>query len=136
MRRRFRKLNNRGSSIVVVVIAMAMIGVLATSILWMSYMNYRIKVNDIRNKESFYTAETVVEQIMAGVQGEASKAAAEAYQEVLRRWDELDQESKESTESSRYQLFAATYLETLYAELTGEKDAETPSAGHYNRSVL
>lgn len=136
MRRRFRKLNNRGSSIVVVVIAMAMIGVLATSILWMSYMNYRIKVNDIRNKESFYTAETVVEQIMAGVQGEASKAAAEAYQEVLRRWDELDQESKESTESSRYQLFAATYLETLYAELTGKNDAETPPAGHYNRSVL
>ena len=79
------KKDDRGASIVIVIIAMAMIGILATSILWMSYMNYQIKINDVKNKDSFYSAETVVEQIMAGVQNEASKAASSAYQEVMKR---------------------------------------------------
>ena len=52
-----QKRRNRGSSIVIVIIAMAMIGILATTLLWMSYINYKIKVNDIRNKNSFYSAE-------------------------------------------------------------------------------
>ena len=63
-----KKCDNRGSSIVIVIIAMAMIGILATTLLWMSYMNYMIKISDMRNKESFYSAEEVVEQIMAGLQ--------------------------------------------------------------------
>ena len=48
-----QKRRNRGSSIVIVIIAMAMIGILATTLLWMSYINYKIKENDIRNKNSF-----------------------------------------------------------------------------------
>ena len=66
-----QKRRNRGSSIVIVIIAMAMIGILATTLLWMSYINYKIKVNDIRNKNSFYSAEMVMEQIVAGLQKEA-----------------------------------------------------------------
>ena len=74
-----RKKRNSGSSIVIVIIAMAMIGILATTLLWMSYINYKIKVNDIRNKNSFYSAETVMEQILAGLQKESSDAVALAY---------------------------------------------------------
>lgn len=68
------KRDDRGSAIVVVIIAMALIGILASAILWSSYMNYMIKLADIRNKNSFYSAETVMEQIMAGMQHEASAA--------------------------------------------------------------
>ncbi len=39
--------DNKGSSIVIVIIARAMIGILATTLLWMAYMNYMIKVNDV-----------------------------------------------------------------------------------------
>ena len=59
-----KRRDDRGSAIVIVIIAMAMIGILATTMLWMAYMNYMIKVADIRNKNSFYTAEEVVEQVI------------------------------------------------------------------------
>lgn len=121
-----RKRRNRGSSIVIVIIAMAMIGILATTLLWMSYINYKIKVNDIRNKNSFYSAEMVMEQIVAGLQKEASDSVAVAYQEVLSNWDELQ------SESNRYSSFASTYLDTLVKHL---RDADKGN-GYYKRDIL
>lgn len=121
-----RKRRNSGSSIVIVIIAMAMIGILATTLLWMSYINYKIKVNDIRNKNSFYSAETVMEQIVAGLQKETSDAVAVAYQEVLSNWEELD------SESNRYSSFASMYLDTLVKHL---RDSEKGD-GYYSRDIL
>lgn len=121
-----QKRRNRGSSIVIVIIAMAMIGILATTLLWMSYINYKIKVNDIRNKNSFYSAEMVMEQIVAGLQKEASDSVAVAYQEVLSNWDDLQ------SESNRYSSFASTYLDTLVKHLW---DADKGD-GYYKRDIL
>ena len=121
-----RKKRNSGSSIVIVIIAMAMIGTLATTLLWMSYINYKIKVNDIRNKNSFYSAETVMEQIVAGLQKETSDAVAVAYQEVLSNWEEL------GSESNRYSSFASMYLDTLVKHL---RDSEKGD-GYYSRDIL
>lgn len=120
------KKRNSGSSIVIVIIAMAMIGILATTLLWMSYINYKIKVNDIRNKNSFYSAETVMEQIVAGLQKETSDAVAVAYQEVLSNWEEL------GSESNRYSSFASMYLDTLVKHL---RDSEKGD-GYYSRDIL
>lgn len=121
-----RKRRNSGSSIVIVIIAMAMIGILATTLLWMSYVNYKIKVNDIRNKNSFYSAETVMEQIVAGLQKETSDSVAVAYQEVLSNWETLE------NETNRYSTFASVYLDTLVKHLRDSEEGD----GYYNRDVL
>lgn len=121
-----RKRRNSGSSIVIVIIAMAMIGILATTLLWMSYVNYKIKVNDIRNKNSFYSAETVMEQIVAGLQKEASDSVAVAYQEVLSNWEALE------NETNRYSTFASVYLDTLVKHLRNSEKGD----GYYNRDIL
>ena len=121
-----RKRRNSGSSIVIVIIAMAMIGILATTLLWMSYVNYKIKVNDIRNKNSFYSAETVMEQIVAGLQKETSDSVAVAYQEVLSNWETLE------NETNRYSTFASVYLDTLVKHL---RDSEKGD-GYYSRDIL
>ena len=121
-----RKRRNSGSSIVIVIIAMAMIGILATTLLWMSYVNYKIKVNDIRNKNSFYSAETVMEQIVAGLQKETSDSVAVAYQEVLSNWETLE------NETNRYSTFASMYLDTLVKHL---RDSEKGD-GYYSRDIL
>lgn len=114
-----REGRNSGSSIVIVIIAMAMIGILATTLLWMSYYGYKIKVNDIRNKNSFYSAETIMEQIIAGLQSEASDAMAKSYQMVLSNWDDY-----EGSESNRFSAFATSYLDTLMEEfkMSGNPD--------------
>lgn len=121
-----QKGDDRGSSIVIVIIAMAMIGILASTLLWMSYMNYMIKIADIRNKESFYSAEVVVEQIMAGLQNTSSEAVGTAYREVLANWDTLE------TEESRYNIFATTYFDVLVERL----EDPVKGTGYYDRNAL
>lgn len=118
--------SNSGSAIILVIIAMAMIGILAMTLIWMSFINYKIKTNDIRNKNSFYSAETVMEQIVAGLQGKASEAVAVSYHEVLSKWEDLE------NESNRFAEFSNTYLEVLAKEL------QSPSlgTGYYDRDVL
>lgn len=105
---------------------MAMIGILATTLLWMAYMNYMIKVADVRNKNSFYSAEEVVEQIMAGLQHTTADAVGVAYRDVMANWESL------GTEDNRYNTFATTYMDTLIEELK----SPTEGSGFYNRDKL
>ena len=106
------KRDDRGSAIVIVIIAMALIGILASTILWASYLNYRIKVNDLKVKNSFYSAETVVEQIVAGVKKEVVSASVnEAYQEVVSNWDAL------GSDDNRQSYFITAYIEAVEDKL-------------------
>lgn len=118
--------DDKGSAIVIVIIAMAMIGILATTLLWMAYMNYMIKVADVRNKNSFYSAEEVVEQVMAGLRQTSAEAVGVAYRDVMANWDSL------GTEGNRYNMFATTYMDTLIEAL---KD-DSLGSGYYNREKL
>ena len=87
VRGKWNKLNkdNRGSAIVLVIIALAMVGILAATIMWMSMTNYYMKVTDKGNKQGFYSSETVLEQIKAGLEEDASVAASRAYAYILAR---------------------------------------------------
>lgn len=121
-----KKRDDRGSAIVIVIIAMAMIGILATTLLWMAYMNYMIKVADIRNKNSFYSAEEVVEQVMSGLRRESAEAVGVAYRDVLANWDNL------GTEEARSNVFMTTYMDTLVDKLKHP----TMGAAYYDRTKL
>ena len=125
-RRLKKRRDDRGSAIVIVIIAMAMIGILATTLLWMAYMNYMIKVADIRNKNSFYSAEEVVEQVMSGLRRESAEAVGVAYREVLANWDNLESEEERSN------VFMTTYTDTLVDKF---KDTSR-GAGYYDRTIL
>ncbi len=75
--------DNRGSAIVLVIVALAMVGILAMTIMWMSMTNYFMKATDKGNKQGFYSSETVLEQIKAGLEEDASWAASRAYAFIL-----------------------------------------------------
>lgn len=106
------KRDDRGSAIVIVIIAMALIGILASTILWASYLNYRIKTNDLKVKNSFYSAETVVEQIVAGIKKDVVSASVnEAYQEILSNWDAL------GNDDNRQSYFITAYIEAVEDKL-------------------
>ncbi|MCM1121039.1 MAG: hypothetical protein NC416_00500 [Eubacterium sp.] len=123
---RRNKRDDRGSAIVIVIIAMALIGILATTILWASYLNYRIKINDLKVKNSFYSAETIIEQIQAGVKKNVSEAISEAYQEVVSNWDAL------GTDANRESYFMTAYIEAV------EDRFITPTChtGEYDKNIL
>lgn len=126
----FGKLNkrdDRGSAIVIVIIAMALIGIMATTILWAAYLNYRIKINDLKVKNSFYSAETVVEQIQAGVKKNVSEAINEAYQEVVSNWDAL------GTDSNRESYFITAYIAAVETKFG---TTPTGSPNRYDKDML
>ena len=91
-----KKLNNKGSAIILVIIAMSLIGILTSLILWMSYMNYFMKIHDMRVTKNFYSAEEVVEQIKAGLEYQASEAADLAYTDVLQHYSEFNLDERKS----------------------------------------
>lgn len=122
--------DDRGSAIVIVIIAMALIGILASTILWASYLNYRIKINDLKVKNSFYSAETVVEQILAGVKKDVVSASVnEAYQEVVSNWDAL------GTDDNRESYFITAYIDAVERRLKAAPTGD-PNKYTYEKKVL
>ena len=69
-----------GSAMVMVIVAVAFIGILVATLMWVTMSNYFMKTTDAKNKETFYTAETVFEEIKAGMQKDASDAVIRVYQ--------------------------------------------------------
>lgn len=109
--KRDRKMNNRGSAIVVVIIAMAFIGILASVLMYMSLLNYQMKVNNLKAKDNFYSAETALDQIRLGMQDEVSASLKEAYQKVLVSYDN----STTSEKKTKLRYYYLTVLQSRFA---------------------
>lgn len=84
-----RKLNNKGSALLTVILLVAFLTVLATTLLYVSGTNMQIKQADYQNKKSFYSGEEALEEIRANLMEDASKAALLAYNEVMMNYDAL-----------------------------------------------
>ena len=86
-----KKRDNRGSALVLVIIAVGFIGMITAMILWMALKNYEMKANDYKIKNSFYSAEYIVDQIRAGLEIEASKAMKTAYEQTMQTYSNYEE---------------------------------------------
>ena len=137
--------DNRGASLIMVVIAMAIVALLAVTVLWMALINRQMKVTNKKNTDNFYSAEGVLDQICAGLQGEVSKAYKAGYSDVmqnystlseLQRQDKFNTTFKNSIQKSLIGNAAYTYkVETLKSyvdkKLTREPDTSKGEKGPY-----
>lgn len=98
-----RKLNDKGSAIVFVVVIMALMGVLVTMALYMCVSNFYMKANDLQSKNNLYSAESVLEEIKAGIQQQASSAIDIAYMDVIQNYEVFNSDSEARTEEFVYQ---------------------------------
>ena len=105
--------DNRGASLIMVVIAMAIVAVLAVTVLWMALINRQMKVTNKKNTDNFYSAEGVLDQICAGLQGEVSKAYKAGYSDVMQNYSTL-------SESSRQNKFNTTFKNSIQTSLIGD----------------
>ena len=60
MRKRMK--DNRGFSLITVILAVAFIAILGLLVLYLALQNFRMKATDIKGKDSFYTAEQALEE--------------------------------------------------------------------------
>lgn len=77
-----KRMNSRGSAMLTVVLVVTFLTILATTLMYITGMNFQIKQADYQNKKNFYTGETALEEIKSNLSMDASKAAAEAYNNV------------------------------------------------------
>lgn len=81
--RKAAQLKNGGYAMVTVIIVIAFISILATTLLYVSGMNFQMKSVDYHLKENFYESEEFLEAVKAKFVDLASQAADQAYSEVM-----------------------------------------------------
>lgn len=90
-----QRVDNNGSAILTVVVVIAFITILATTMLYITSMNYQMKQTDYRNKQSFYKAEEVLDALKAELAVEMSEALEYAYQEVMIQYASLSADQRQ-----------------------------------------
>ncbi len=100
------KMNNSGAALVTVIIVIAFISVIVTIMLYTSGVNYYMKSTDKETKDSFYEAETAMENI----RGELMLQAKTAYQAASRA---VMAEYINKTETEREEIYHKAFEEAL-----------------------
>jgi len=107
MTERFRRgKNNRGASLVMVLLTVALIGIMVAIVLVIVLLNYKMKAVDSRSQANFYTAETAVDEIKAGLGSDVSDALSDSYVLVMQQYTA-------STQPERNTLFKNSYATDL-----------------------
>ncbi|GEM_PF-4385875 len=75
--------NNRGASLVSVIIAMTVVALLGVTIMYVAYSNFNMKIVDKKSKDNFYTAESVLEEVVANLETKMSVEYEKAYSYVM-----------------------------------------------------
>ena len=96
------KRDNKGAALVMVIVAIAFIGMLVAMIIYMAYCNYLMKSNDRLAKDNFYSAEYALDVINAGLQMDVSKSMSEAYVNAMQGSTGKSAEEMESVFQSEY----------------------------------
>lgn len=122
-RQKIKKLNDKGSAIITVIVLVTFVSILATTILYAAGMNYYMKATDIKTKESFYDAELALEAIMQDLIEMSDEAAREAYLDTMIHYAVADSATREYN----YQIKFFAILQQKWVEkTTNPLDPTTP----------
>lgn len=111
----FLKKDNTGATLVVVIVAMALLGILSSIVLYTTYINYTIKLTEEKANNNFYTGEMAMEEIKAGLEQEVSQAFSSAYLAIMQDYNSYD-------EVGRTSQFQYLYLSKLQSALQDPTD--------------
>lgn len=111
-----QKQNNAGSAMVTVLVVIVFLSILATVMLYLSGANFQMKATDFRTKESFYQAETPVEELRAQLVKDVEIAFAKAYTAAVSEYSGMGDEA--SRESNFRQHFCDE-MNTIWKERSG-----------------
>lgn len=126
MRKRIlRKTNNRGAALVFVLFAFTIMTILVTLVLMASLLNVKMKSIDANAKNSFYSCESIMNEVKAGLQNEVSNAYKAAYLKVMQNFTLV------TSDEVRQKNFKAAYIETLHTVLMNGVDNK-----HYDINKL
>ena len=78
--------DNKGSAIVMVLVAIAFVSIMGSMLMYSTYYNYKMKVVDRKAKDSFYSADQAMDEIRVGLKKSVSEAFSQAYAETMEQY--------------------------------------------------
>ncbi len=122
--------NNRGFSLITVILAVSFIGILALLVLYLALSNFLMKTTGLRGKDSFYTAERALEEIRTGLGEDMGDAMSTAFITVLETYNK-DSDSKDVVlDEERQREFKKLFTSELSSLLQEETDKKQYSMEH------
>ena len=93
--KKFKKLlkklkSNAGSSIVMVVVSVAFIGIIVGALLAAAVQSYRLKLQELNDRDNFYYVEQALNEIYAGVGSQTVEDLQDAYVYTVENMVEYD----------------------------------------------
>ena len=65
MKKCIRKINNKGVSLILVIVTMTFVSIIAALVLALTYNNLQAMRNGLSSSKNFYTAETAIDELKA-----------------------------------------------------------------------
>ncbi len=126
------RLGNRGSTFIVVMVAMCFLAVLGTIIISVSAANVQMKNQDHVSKRNFYTDEQGLDDIYHGIGQVAADCLAQAYSEILARSsaDGAITADTYANQEAAYQAFSIRFVDGLEA-VYGDEDQALAALENY-----
>jgi hypothetical protein len=106
----YLKMNNKGATLIMVIISLAFIAVLGSIIMLATIRNIEMKAFDRKVKEDFYLAEAALDEIKVGLIEIVAKEMSEAYTIVLKQYSRNNSARREN-------LFETTFINGMKREL-------------------
>lgn len=82
----FKKLNNKGDTLAIVLIGMFVLSILGTLILGVTATNFNMKVSDKKAESAFYYAEKAIDEVYAGIGREVMGCIQEEYTDIIEKY--------------------------------------------------
>ncbi|MCM1307656.1 MAG: hypothetical protein NC223_03570 [Butyrivibrio sp.] len=121
-RKNRRRLNtgkgdNRGASMVAALVAIAFVAILASVVMTSTVTNYKLKTMNYKSKKTFYSAESALEEIHAGLSTECYKSLKEKYLDAITKLPSYGDVSSTEANEKANKEFKKSYLTAIYDKL-------------------
>lgn len=107
------KNDNRGSTLLFVLTAIAFIGLLGVAAMSATIINISMRKIEGETKKNFYDTDNVIEQIRAGLINLSSEASGAAYQEVLEQYATICEDGTKTAQEEFDNCYIRNMLDKL-----------------------
>ena len=112
------KRNNKGAALLFVLVAVALVTVLVTTMYVASMINIQMKGTEGKNRLNFYQTDEYMEVFRSIVKAEADYALDVAYKDTIVKY-------KHYSDKEREQQFKNKFIETLYPVIAGDANSNS-----------
>ncbi len=87
----FKKLNNKGDTLAIVLIGIFVLSILGTLILGLTATNYNMKINDKQSESAFYYAEKGMDDLYASFGNDVMNSITDSYKYTIEHYTSLNE---------------------------------------------